>query len=118
MFRRDEMGVREDKYVLDDRGEPVPEPDLYRWAMWIETADRTVARTTIAFGEGSGEVFVSTVFLGLDHAFGEGAPILWETMIFGGPLDGNCWRSRSRDEARRRHDEACKACSALFGVCS
>ena len=36
------------------------------------------------------EARVSTVFLGLDHRFwGEGQPILFETMIFGGPFNDN-----------------------------
>lgn len=30
-----------------------------------------------------GDIFVSTVFLPIDHSFGTGPPILWETMVFG-----------------------------------
>ena len=33
-----------------------------------------------------GEYEVSTVFLGLDHSFGSGPPVLYETMIFKGDL--------------------------------
>ena len=29
-----------------------------------------------------GPVEVSTIFLGMDHSFGSGDPVLWETMIF------------------------------------
>lgn len=55
----------------------VPEPDLDKWARWFQTADREVAVTEV------GSFTVSTVFLGLNHRFfGEGPPILFETMVF------------------------------------
>ena len=54
--------------------------DMMRWGRWLEKAERHVAQTQI------GDVWVSTVFLGLDHNFGfEGPPVLFETMAF---LDG------------------------------
>lgn len=68
------------RYILVGH-EPVLEPDLDKWAAWIEKAERHVGDTMI------GDSRVSTVFLGLDHSFGNGSPVLWETMIFGGPLD-------------------------------
>jgi len=46
---------------------------------------------------------VSTVFLGLDHAFGDGPPVLFETMVFGGPLDGEQDRYCTWDEAVAGH---------------
>ena len=55
----------------------VPCEDLLEWGRWFETADRHVDLTQI------GPLTVSTVFLGLDHSFGEGEPLLFETMIFG-----------------------------------
>lgn len=68
-------------YVLGgpDGHTPIPEEDFLKWGEWLETAERHVAQTRI------GNVWVSTVFLGLDHNFfGEGPPILFETMIFQG----------------------------------
>ena len=63
------------RYILEGRT-PVPCPDLLGWARWLETADRRVALT-------EHELFrVSTVFLGLDHRFGRGPPLLFETMVF------------------------------------
>jgi hypothetical protein len=44
-----------------------------------------------------GDVRVSTVFLSLDHNWGHGPPLLWETMVFGGELDGKCFRYASYD---------------------
>jgi len=67
------------RFILEGH-EPVEEPDLVTWAMWMETADRCVKHTE------QGDVRVSTVFLGLDHNFGDlfGLPILFETMAFVG----------------------------------
>lgn len=31
------------RYVLDADGNPVPEPDLMKWAEWMEKAERHVA---------------------------------------------------------------------------
>lgn len=50
-----------------------------------------------------GEAKVSTVFLGFDHGW-EGEPVLWETMVFGGPLDQEQDRcSGSREQALAMH---------------
>lgn len=51
-------------------------------------------------------VDISTVFLGFDHGFGQGLPILFETMIFGGPYDQ--WQRRycTWDEAEAGHRHA------------
>ncbi|MGC2658832.1 MAG: hypothetical protein WA324_12815 [Bryobacteraceae bacterium] len=66
----------------------VPEPDLLTWARWFETAKRHVALTELPGG-----VKVSTVFLGLDHSFGaDEEPLLFETMVFGGPHDQDQYR--------------------------
>jgi hypothetical protein len=69
------------QYVLDEQGEPVPEPDIVQWGQWLQTAFKTgsrhLAKDTVD------PYWVSTIFLGLDHGFGDGAPVLWETIIFG-----------------------------------
>ena len=64
------------KYILKD-GEPVPCEDIIEWATWFETADRVVAKST------KDDIEVSTVFLGTDHQFGDGPPLLFETMVCG-----------------------------------
>lgn len=46
---------------------------------------------------------VSTVFLMLDHSFMGGPPVLWETMVFGGPSDGEQWRYAHRRAAKAGH---------------
>ena len=87
-----------DWYVLNDAGEPVREPDLLKAARWFEAAERHVADDAV------GDTRVSTVFLGLDHSFSRGGPpVLWESMIFGGPLDGTQLRYHTRAEALAGH---------------
>ena len=92
-----------DKYTLDEQGNPRPEQDLAAWAKWFETAYRIVKQQQIGASK------VSTVFLGLDHNFApSGPPILWETMIFGGPLDQEQDRcSGTREQAEAMHERMC-----------
>ena len=66
---------------------------------WAEHGLPRVALTKI------GAVDISTVFLGLDHSNGEGPPLLFETMIFGGPLDEEQRRYTTWDEAEAGHAE-------------
>jgi len=70
--------------------------------------NRRVAETYI-FNPYGKKIWVSTVFLGLDHNFsGYGPPILFETMIFGGPYNTYQERYRTWDEAERGHARAVK----------
>jgi hypothetical protein len=51
-----------------------------------------------------GHAWVSTVWLGLDHSFGRGPPLIFETMIFGGSHDQQMWRYASREAALEGHN--------------
>ena len=86
-------------YILNDDG-TCRKAELLEWACWYETAKRHIGKTTI------GKVQVSTVFLGIDRQFGEGPPLLFETMIFGGSLDENQWRYSTIAEAKEGHAAA------------
>ena len=88
-----------DKYILKGK-KVIPEYDLFKWAEWFETAKRHVANDFI------GKVHVSTVFLGLNHNFGVGKPILFETMIFGGKHDQYQERYCTWEEAEEGHKKA------------
>lgn len=90
-----------DKYILVD-GEPVEEPDIYKWAKWFEQGDdvRRIAFTKL---EGAD---VSTVFLGIDHAYSGEKPVLFETMIFGGEHDEYQERYHTLEEAMLGHERA------------
>lgn len=48
---------------------------------------------------------VSTVFLGINHQFGGGPPLIFESMVFGGPLDQEQRRYSTELEARAGHAE-------------
>ncbi len=87
------------EYILDGH-KPVIENDLMKWGAWFETADRRVVKTTL-----SKDVEVSTVFLGLDHSFGKGPPILFETMVFGGKFDQEMDRYSTWEEAEKGHKQ-------------
>ena len=94
-----------EKYILVDQ-HPVPEPDVIAWGRWFENAkdQRIVCRTTV------GDANVSTVFLAIDHRFfGDGPPILWETIIFGGRYDEWQARHTSREDAERHHRKVVEA---------
>lgn len=87
-------------YILDSSGSPVAEPDLQKWVLWFEKADKKVAREEI------GGSIVSTVFLGVNHNYKAlGKPLLWETMIFGGSLD----QAQDRCDGNREQAEAMHA---------
>lgn len=64
-------------FILDENHVPMA-VDMITWGRWFDNCDRRVAHTELREG-----VYVSTVFLGLDHNFsGRGAPLLFESMTF------------------------------------
>lgn len=58
---------------------------------------KRVARTVV------GEITVSTVWLGLDHDFNTGVPIIFETMTFGDPWNNEMERYSTEEDAIRGH---------------
>jgi len=92
-------------YILDAEGEPVGTDDVLEWAHWFEQ-HRECRIIKQDFIEGTvPRIGVSTVFLGLDYGWGEGQPVLWETLVFGTLLDGKMRRYRSKADALRGHVE-------------
>src|SRR5262245_36177649 len=94
----DDDANKTDMYVLDDEGQPLRCNDVIVWGQWMQQANRIVKQDfveglTDVTAAGRGRVGVSTVFLGLNHRFfGQGPPILWETLVFGTTLDGEMVR--------------------------
>lgn len=89
-------------YKLDANHNVIRCADVMEWGRWFEDHDaRRVGDTTV------GAKRVSTVFLGLNHNFGESDDlIIFETMVF--DADGqeeDCTRYRTWDEAARGHAE-------------
>lgn len=72
-------------WILDKDHELVP-CGLLEWAFTFENRELRIVRQTRFLG-----MFVSTVFLGLDHGFrydrNDLPPVVFETMIFGGSVD-------------------------------
>jgi hypothetical protein len=53
-------------------------------------------------------VTVSTVWLGLDHSFGDGPLLIFETMVFDADGDDNdCWRYTTESQALAGHRRVC-----------
>lgn len=96
------MKERPEFYVLVGRTPIAVDRDM--WAQNFENVEkRVVALTTI------GKVQVSTVFLGMDHNyFAKGPAILFETMVFGGPLDSEMQRYATYAQAEAGHAEFVK----------
>lgn len=81
--------------------EPVECHDLLEWGTAFENlGTRQVAETWIEEG-----VRVSTVFLGIDYnPTGVGPPMLFGSLVFGGPTDGQMARYASWHEAEACHE--------------
>ena len=94
-----------------DQGEPVPCEDGTRWALWYGgSAARRVVRQQSFLSPKTGHVvYISTVFLGIDHAFMGGPSILWETMVFQGDDTREQRRYRSKAEAIEGHNQLVRA---------
>ena len=88
--------------VLDhyDRdGNPI---SLDRWIeLFHDKSYQQIAASTI------GDVFVSTVWMGIDHGHGYSDwPIIFETMLFGPDGEGGeCYRYCTKEDARAGHEE-------------
>lgn len=96
------MVYRPRYWILDENNRPLEVADVFEWGRYFEHANRIVDYTEITT-----EIRVSAVFLGIDHRhLGAGPPILFETMIFGGPLDQGQWRYCSWDDAEAGHRTA------------
>lgn len=87
-------------YVLNDAREPVP-VDVEEWARMFEDMDRR----RVAFTELVPGSTVSTVFLGMNHAWGHGPPLLFETMAFGPGADDEMRRYSTWAQAEAGHAE-------------
>jgi hypothetical protein len=101
-----------DNYILDGHT-VVPEPDLMRWAEWMQAnkyryrRDDPEGMDPCRVGsDWVGEDWVSTTFLGIDHGWVEDAPpVVFETMIFiGGEDSEDCFRYSTWEEALSGHE--------------
>lgn len=89
----------------DRQGKPYPGNSrqvVTAWAKDFNDKSRLLKQNTLPNG-----VFVSTVWLGLDHSFSGGPPLIFETMVFpANSLDEkNCQRYSTEAEALQGHQE-------------
>ncbi len=94
--------MREYYYIMNERKEMVP-VDVTTWKRWFENKEGRI----VAYDD-FGDVRVSTVALGLDHSNGIGEPQLFETMVFGGPLDDQMERYATFWQAKEGHERMVK----------
>lgn len=88
-------------YILEGKI-PKPVNTISEYLGWMElNPDRHVKSDHLPDG-----VHVSTVFLCLDHNYGAGSPLLFETMIFGGEYDQYMQRYSTWKEAELGHQNA------------
>jgi hypothetical protein len=98
-------------YILNADNTVVEVTNVVAWGEFMERDDRRIGYTEI-----TSQCRVSTVFIGIDHRiFGQGPPVLFETMIFGGPLADNQWRYASYDDAYVGHKMAVKKAREALG---
>lgn len=87
-------------YVLDEQHRTVP-ADEETAIPWFGKPERQVAADQI------GDVYVSTIFLVMDHRIPfDDEPLLFETMILGGAHDQEMWRCSTWEQAKEQHKEA------------
>jgi len=88
-----------DYWILEDRAPR--RVTMEEWLLWQRNYPdgRRIGYTEV------GEASVSTVFLSLDHAYPGMPPVLFETMVFNGPLDGEMERYRTIQEAEAGHEQ-------------
>ena len=100
-------------YILDKDRRVVPCDDVLEWARFMEKDLRVVGRTEYKCG-----VWVSTVFMGLDHRImGGGPPLVFETMVFEMTMEGgggDQWRYSSWDDAVIGHKAAVRKVEAAM----
>ena len=70
-----ELDYKIGRYILVDK-EPVIVEDLFEWAKWYETADRSLALASVK------HVQVSTAFLAIPAINWDPRILLFETMLF------------------------------------
>jgi hypothetical protein len=92
-------------YILDENDCPrlAGLTEYYQWKKALPDDIQTGFGFTLACEEAEG-VCVSTVYLGADHGYGDGPPVLWETMVFcEGEHDQDFERATSRKDALETH---------------
>ena len=88
-------------YILRD-DEVIEEPDYSKWIKWYDSTYmdvRCISQTMVKYG------IVSTIFLGLNMTLSKNdSPLVFETKVEGGWLDGEYQRYSELAEAKAGHE--------------
>lgn len=94
------------QYILNKNNKPVRCNDILKWGAWFQTHSNKVKVTRL------NNYSVSTIFLGIDHSWGGGVPLLFETMVFEeknrikkGEFAGVQMRWNTHEEAVKGHNK-------------
>lgn len=96
-----------DWYILN-KDHTYRKASVVEYCQW-DTDYEPESKKRVAMYE-SQDFTISTVFLGLDHSGGVGNPIVFETLVMGGDLDGNMNRYSTWEEAVEGHNRMIKEC--------
>lgn len=102
----------ETNFLLDEDNNAYPCEDYLEWAKKFGEMNRVVKQEIV------GEFKVSTVFLGINHAYFGGPPLLFETMVFakGGHVDDYQERYSTWAAALAGHEVAVSLVGACEGI--
>lgn len=97
-------------WILDDKKLIPVGDDILRWAEFFQQHEKRI----VGFSTLADDVEVSTVFIGIPAlVYRQGPPLLFETMIIGGPLDRERDRYATWDEAVSGHEKMVKRAEAM-----
>ena len=106
------------RYILIGT-EPVAVDGVFEtaeWGQWLENRHNRIIKQEYVLG---GLCWVSTVFLALDHRFGPGRPLLFETMVFWEGEGGyETERCSTYGEAQLQHQAMLVQVSSFRMVCA
>lgn len=83
---------RDGKPIPDDYYNTAKHGRKYKWG-----TEKRIGRTVV------GDWTVSTVWLGLNHDYLTGVPVVFETMVFGEPYENELRRYTTEEDAMRGH---------------
>jgi len=86
-------------YILDKDNKPI-RSNIISYSKW-ESKNPGIKGVKQDY---IGDIYISTVFLGLDHSYDGGKPLLWETMVFNGEDDMYQERYTCYEDAVEGHE--------------
>lgn len=98
-----------DYYILNDDNTIKVISNAVEWGKWFENAKNVIKATMFRNG-----TRISTAFLGINHSYDDGPPLLFETMTFNKKGEDS-FRYATYDEAISGHNErVCKYPSEII----